>query len=627
MCGINGYMQSGFRLKIQELEAIINQMNEAIIHRGPDESGKYTNERISLGMNRLSIIDLTTGSQPIFNTAKTKVIIFNGEIYNYKILRQKLITDGYKFSTNSDTEVVLAAYEKYGNECLTYLNGMFAFAIFDILEENLFIARDRAGEKPLYYTKSEEAFMFASELKSLVKPGLINKKINHTALCQYLQLTYIPAPLTIFENVYKLPAAHFMNIDKNGKVSIEKYWDITYNNKHLINDYNTCKTKLHDTVFEAVEDAMISDVPLGAFLSGGIDSTTVVGIMSKISSKPINTFTIGFKNKEFDESKRALAVAEKYKTNHTNFILDYDTALLEIDTILNNIDEPFADSSAIPTYFVSQFASKYVKVILTGDGGDELFGGYSKYLISYYSEKYNALPTFLRNSIFEPLIYSLPDKSVLTRKLRKVIETANNPIFEQRRALMCLGFNEIELKNLLLPDFIVNNSLDFIYNYYMHHDTDELSRTLYTDFHVVLEGDMLAKVDRMGMLKSIETRVPLLNKNVIELAAQIPSKYKIQNKSLKKIFKDTFKDLIPAEIFNATKRGFAVPIDHWFRGPLESRLNKAFTKERIENQGIFNYNYILSLIEEHKKGYQNRSSELWSLFVFQEWYGRYFLND
>jgi asparagine synthase (glutamine-hydrolysing) len=396
---------------------------------------------------------------------------------------------------------------------------MFSFAIYDINEGIIFIGRDRAGEKPLYYHKSNENFIFASELKSLLATGTINKQINNLALAQYFQLTYIPAPLTIFEDVYKLCAGCYMLINLSGDMTIKSYWDVNPDNNDLITDYNLCKKLLREALFTSVERRMISDVPVGAFLSGGIDSSIIVGIMSRLSDSPINTFTIGYKNKDYDESSRAEIAAKANNTNHHVYFLDFEEAFSHIDFIMNNMDEPFADSSAIPTFMVSKYASNFVKVVLTGDAGDELFGGYSKYLIGYYSNLYKRIPRPIREHLVERIVYSIPDTHSVTRKIRKVIENAGMDTFKQRINLMSLGFKSNELRLLIKRDTAFD-SLALIEDYYRKFEgkTDELTQTLYTDFKVVLDGDMLVKVDRMSMLNSIETRAPLLSNDVINLA-------------------------------------------------------------------------------------------------------------
>jgi len=626
MCGINGYKQCHPKLDKDQITSLLKAMNNHIIHRGPDDEGIYVNENIGLGMRRLSIIDLATGRQPIFNENKTLAIVANGEIYNYISLKQDLLAKGHGFSTKSDTEVVLHCYEEYGYESFNKLNGMFAFAIYDLVHEKIIIARDRAGEKPLYYYKGESCFLFASELKSIISTGLVNKKIDKKALNQFLQLTYIPAPLTILQDVYKLLPGHYLEFDKDLNLKIEQYWDVKYHKADLINDYDECKKRLRTTLFNAVEECMVSDVPLGAFLSGGIDSTTIVGIMSQIAKKPVNTFTIGYKDKQYDESDRAQKVSKLHKTNHHLYCLDYNDVLPELNKILDNIDEPFADSSILPTFMVSKFAGQHVKAALTGDAGDELFGGYNKYLIGFYSNKYKKIPKWFRDNIISRVLYALPCDKHIMNKARKVIDNAEKSVFEQHRDLMFLGFNQDELSHLLKENWIELNSTDFIRDYYyMQHETgDEMTRAFYTDFKVILEGDMLKKVDKASMLCSLETRAPILHKDVIELAARIPSKFKINSQKTKIIFKDTFKDLIPYELLTASKKGFGVPIGTWFRNELKADLVAELNRDKIEEDGFFDYKYISNILEEHFSKKIDRASELWSLYVFCKWYRNYF---
>ncbi len=626
MCGINGYIQYKNGLDQAGIEKLINQMNDLILHRGPDEDGVFVTDNVGLGMRRLSIIDISTGKQPIYNEDKSLVIVLNGEVYNYKSIREDLIGKGHVFTTTSDTEAVLHCFEEYGNDCFEKLNGMFGFAIYDFKNNKVTVARDRVGEKPLYYYCDDKSFLFASELKSIIKSGLIEKKICKEALCQYLQLTYIPAPLTIFENVYKLKPGCYMEIDLNGGFEMHSYWNVEYNQKLLITDYDECKKELRKAMFNAVEECMVADVPVGAFLSGGIDSTTIVGIMSQISSKPIDTFTIGYKEKQYDESDRAKLVSDLHKTNHHVFVLEQNDTLAELDKIVKNIDEPFADSSLIPSYMVSKCARSHVKTILTGDSGDELFGGYEKYLIGYYAGKYNKLPGFVRKGM-KKVVYAMPQQKSIIRKARKVIDNSQISIFEQRRNLMCLAFKQNELSSLLSGEYVDEGSVAFIEDYYRTYEgqADELSCALYTDFKVVLEGDMLPKVDRASMLNSLETRVPMLHKEVIELAARIPSEFKINSKNKKIILKETFADLIPQQLLTASKRGFAIPIALWFKNELKGELLSCLNEEKIRAQGIFNYDYIKQILDEHMSDTRNRTSELWALYVFEKWYDNYFV--
>lgn len=593
-------------------------MNEQIIHRGPNSEGLFADEFCALGMRRLSIIDLQDGNQPIWNETRDKLILFNGELYNFRCLREELKIKGHQFQTHSDTEVVLHGFEEYGTEFFDKMEGMYAFAIYDLVKREWTIVRDRIGEKPLYYYQNDNVFLFGSELKSLLKTGLIQKRINREAMSIYFQLTYIPAPFSIIENVFKLPPASYMQIDAVGNMKIEKYWELKLTNDDRYQDYEWCKKQLRETLLKSVENRMISDVPLGAFLSGGFDSTIVVGAMSQLSDKPVNTFTIGFNDKQHDESALAALVAKKNNTNHKVLNLDWNEAISNIETILANMDEPFADSSLIATYTVSKMAKEYVSVILTGDAGDELFAGYNKYLISYYSDRYNRIPKIFRKGIIEPSSRLLPANSTLARKVNKVIGSANMDIFEQRKYLMSLGFKPAELEQLLknkeIPD------MAFIREQYEALSCEEQTRAQFVDLNTVLEGDMLTKVDRGSMLASLETRVPMLDRKLIELAFNMPARFKINNKDRKIILKDTFRDFIPKELFSAPKHGFMVPVEQWLENDLKNQLLKYSDKEFLEEQGLFDYEYINRVIDEHMTHKFNRFSELWAFYVFQEWY-------
>lgn len=624
MCGINGFVQFNDKLKKNEIEQIIKKMNRSIVNRGPDEEGTYINKNIGLGIRRLSIIDLKTGNQPIFNEDSSMVIVFNGELYNYKDLKNDLINKGHIFKTTTDTEVVLHAFEEYGEKSFNFIKGMYAFAIYDINKDRLLIVRDRLGEKPLYFYKDESKFIFSSELKGILSADLIKKEIDENALSQFFQLTYIPAPNTILKNIKKLKPGYYIEIKTGHNPTINKYWDLEFNNNKLIYDIESIKRNLREKMFEAVEKCMISDVPLGAFLSGGIDSSIIVGIMSKIASKPIKTFNIGFHEKQFDESERAKIVSKFNNTEHHTQIITEKDLFAILNKFFEYMDEPFADSSAIPTYLISKFAKNYVKVVLTGDGGDELFGGYSKYLINYYSEKYNRIPKLIREHILKNIINVFPNDYNITRKIKKVIRNSEKSIFEQRKELMKLGYKYDETKKLIKSIYISDISLiEDYYNKYKN-QTDELSLALYTDIKIVLEGDMLTKVDRMSMANSLETRAPFLYPDIVEFSTRIPSEYKIKNKKTKFILKETFSDILPEKIMKASKRGFGVPIGKWFRGNLKNEFLKVTNQKFIEDQNLFNYEYIQKIFNEHQNKKEDRGRELWALFVFQNWYKKYF---
>lgn len=461
MCGINGIFDFSNSYSNSKLKKSIHKMNKEIIHRGPDDDGFYYGLNIALGMRRLSIIDLENGKQPIISKNKDFIIIFNGEIYNYIELKNDLIKKNCTFETSSDTEVILNLYIEYGNKAFEKLRGMFAFCIYDKKCERITLVRDYSGEKPLHYYLDENIFIFGSELKSLMKSDFVKKEINQTALEQFLTLTYIPAPNTIYKNVYKIKAGCYMTIDKNGKINNSRYWDVEFKKDQTIQSFKKSSELLYDIVHNSVKQSMVSDVPVGTFLSGGIDSTIITGIVSKYYNKRLNTFTITFDDKRFDESDRARVVSKEFNTRHHELKLNPTILLNEMNTMINNLDEPFADASYIPTYLISKFAKKHVKVVLTGDAGDELFAGYNKYLINYYSKIYLKIPKFIRKNIINKIIYALPDKSNIMRKVRKVINNSEKPILEQRINMMTLGFKYNEL-NKILKKKSASDSLEFI---------------------------------------------------------------------------------------------------------------------------------------------------------------------
>ena len=621
MCGINGFIDFKNRYGSDERRNIVHCMNECIIRRGPDDEGIYDGDWFSFGMRRLSIIDLETGSQPIYNSDKSIAIVFNGEIYNYKDLKKRLEDRGASFYTNTDTEVIVKLYEAYGIKSFEKLDGMFAFSLYDKREEVIYLVRDKLGEKPLYYANNCDTFLYASELKSIEKTNLIKTDIDKTALDYYFRYTYIPAPLTIYEGVKKLLPGHYMRIEKKRNVDMFQYWDIRSIDKWRNISYEDAKRELRRRLNKSVKRRMNCDVPYGAFLSGGIDSSIVTALMVRNSSKPIDTYTIGFKEKEYDESANAARMAKHLGTNHHEHIISYNDAINVIDDIISNMDEPFADSSAIPEYLVSHFASQEVKVVLTGDGGDEMFLGYDKYLIGYYSDYYMKLPQLVRRRVIEPAIKFMPDKTVLSRKVNKVIKSAYQDSFSRRNQVMELGFKQGEIDRLISPDYkVADDEIDIVKNYYNNAPlTSDLSRTQYTDIKYVLEGDMLAKVDRMAMLNSLETRAPLISSSIIEFAYNLPVEYKLDNRNKKKILKEAFHDVFPKGYDKLPKSGFGIPLDRWFRDEMRDDLEKTLNNDRIKKQGIFNADYIETILSEHMSGKVNRKFELWALYVFEKW--------
>lgn len=621
MCGIAGIIKSKENIQEVELKNICNHLQK----RGPDEEGFFIDGRIGLGHKRLSIIDLESGSQPMVSENGELVIVFNGEVYNFLQLKKELLQKGYTFRTNSDTEVLIIAYQAYGLEgLLNKIEGMFAFALFDKKKDCIYLVRDKFGEKPLYYYTNEESFSFASELKAI--EGLIPfKEIDLDALNLFLSLTYIPAPHTIYKGIKKLEAGHYLIIKPNGEFNLYRYYDLLERLKEKVpvNDYETEKEHLRTLLYQSVKERMIADVPIGAFLSGGIDSSIITAVMTEISEKPINTFSIGFLEKEYDESARAKLVAEKVQSNHTVHFLDYKDVVQLIDDIILYYDEPFGDSSAIPSFYVAKLAREQVTVVLTGDCADELFGGYEKYLGQWYAKKLKGLPKGISLPL-KFIINHLPHTrwtNSFLRRAKKVINNANLSAFDLHYSYMCLGFNEAERFSLLKKEKFkeVKGEIEKLFSSF---EGNDLEKGFYTDLKVVLEGDMLAKVDRICMQNSLEARIPFLDSKLVEAAYRMPVEYKIKGKEKKRILKDTFKHLLPDETVKYRKKGFGVPVDYWFKNQLKPELDQLLDKNFIEKQGIFNFSEIEKLVREHMSGKENHKGKLWSLFVFQKWYIR-----
>lgn len=623
MCGINGIISSE---RNGQLKDLVNRMNNNILHRGPDDDGNFVyEERVALGMRRLSIIDLSSGKQPIFNNAGDLCIVFNGEIYNYQVLREALLKEGVIFKTKSDTEVVLKLYELYGTKMLERLNGMFAFAILDMKKQVVIIARDRTGEKPLYYYHDQEKFVWGSELKSLVNNFDIPRQINKVSLNLFFSLTFIPSPYTIYEAVHKLEPATFLTIDINTLAFTKtRYWDVPAKVQEDLTDYEEAKHHVKEIVYESIRQRMLADVPLGAFLSGGVDSSIVTAVMADISDRPIETFSIGFEDPNYDESSVARSVSEHLGTKHTSLILEYNKIFQELDPILRNFDEPFADSSALPTYFVSTLAKRSVKVALTGDGGDEVFGGYNRYLINSYYRKYRKLvPYPVHNYVVKPFLnqFSEPNTRSRTYRIRKLINSFGKNNLENIENIISLGYLHQELEELLLPAFRDNKLSALVSTAGNYLQTDSILKVArYVDKNISLEGDMLTKVDRTSMLNSIECRAPFLDHRLFELTNKMPDDFLIKNGVKKRILKDTFVSLVPHGLFTLPKSGFEIPIGNWLKTELKDQLNHYLSRELLEKQGIFNYAYVNKIRKAHFENKRDYSFKLWTLFCFQHWY-------
>jgi asparagine synthase (glutamine-hydrolysing) len=610
MCGINGI----YSLNNLNKHLLLKEMNSKLTYRGPDQEGFFSNSHIALGMRRLSIIDLNTGNQPLFNNEKNKCIIFNGEIYNYKQLKLELEKNGVEFSTKSDTEVILQSYIKWGENCLEKFRGMFSLAIYDILNEELFLARDAFGEKPLYFTNHNNNFIFSSELRPILHTNLIPKTINQKALQMYFQLGYIPSPFSIIENIQKLRAGHWLKF-KNNKFTIHRWYN-HYEIKTFDENKNNTLIELIET---SVKQSLVADVPVGVFLSGGIDSSIISFHANKLLNQKLNSFSLGFSDKDLDETKRAKFAAKLFNTTHHLKMASDQEMRDELKLIISKMDEPISDTSFISTYLISRFASKNVKVILTGDGGDELFGGYEKYLINSYSDLYNSLPFMVKaiiSFVFKNFIYS---RSSLYRKYIKLIENAKLTPTNRIINTMILNFKPVELESMLIHKSKLSESLDLIrndlVNLLLKHDL--LTSSLLIDQVYTLEGCMLPKVDRASMLNSLETRSPLLNIDLVRYVNSLDSSKKISVFTKKAILKTTYRKIISSRILNYKKRGFTSPIHKWLN--IYSFIN-LFDEKFINEQGLFNYEYIKKLLEIHLKNKENVSNKIWTYIVFQNWY-------
>ncbi len=622
MCGICGkyYFQEDKRVE----EELIKRMCQTLVHRGPDDEGIYVDRNIGLGHRRLSIIDLATGKQPIHNEDKSIWIVFNGEIYNFLELRSFLEKKGHKFYTKSDTETIVHLYEEEGENCIKKLRGMFAFALWDEGQKKLILARDRVGKKPLFYTLSNKTFIFASEIKSILQDLLIKKEVSLESLHSYLTYGYIPAPETIFRGIKKLPPAHFLIVQK-GRLRLKRYWDLNFTKKINLTEQEIVE-QVYELVKEAVKIRLISDVPLGAFLSGGIDSSIVVALMSQLVSEPVKTFSIGFKEASFDELKYAQLIAKHFRTDHHEFIVKPD-ALTILPELIWYFDEPFADSSAIPTYYVAKMTRQHVTVALNGDGGDEAFAGYERYFASRLADYYSLIPAALRENVIEQLVKNLPEstaKKGFFKRLKRFVKAAGLPS-EERYTEWMTTFSD-EMKSFLYTSELKENlshvnSSSFLKKAFESAQAgDFLDKLLYVDTVTYLPNDLLVKMDRMSMVHSLEARSPFLDHKVMEFAAAIPHNLKLKRMTTKYILKKAMKNLLPQKIISRGKAGFGVPIGVWFKEELKEFAYQILLDKRARKRGYFNSKFIEQLLEEHIMGKIDHGNRIWALLVLELWH-------
>ncbi|HKY29582.1 MAG TPA: asparagine synthase (glutamine-hydrolyzing) [Pyrinomonadaceae bacterium] len=618
MCGITGFVRAD-KAQVARTADLIDRMCQAIFHRGPDDHGVMIKNGAVLGMRRLSIIDLVSGHQPISGEDGSVTIVFNGEIYNFRELYSLLRSHGHTFQTHSDTEAIVHAYEEFGPSGVDYLRGMFAFAIWDDRKQRLFIARDRAGKKPLYYTLTDQGtFVFGSELKSLLVHPEVKREIDWTALDAYLTLGYVPDPQCIFQGIYKLPPGHHLTFSE-GRVTVEKYWDFQFSpDPSMTRD--DCIDGLRELLDDAVRLRLVSDVPLGAFLSGGIDSSTIVGLMARHMDQPVKTFSIGFHEDSYNELKYARLTAKKFGTDHHEFFVTPEICDV-VDELVWHFDEPFADPSAIPTYMVSKLAREHVKVVLSGDGGDELFAGYTRYVIDRKRRGFSLLPRVIREGVMQRLSAKLPHGTLGRNYLHNVALDPVNRYLDSVSVFTGLNKQLLytsDFKKQLATD---GGVLSEFRAYAAKVNTgDPLDQLLHIDSKTYLPGDILTKVDRMSMAVSLEARVPLLDHKLIEFVMRIPASMKMSGVETKYIFKQAVEDLVPQEIVNRPKQGFGMPIQRWINVQLRERIRDALQGLRARQRDYVNPHYVDVLLEEHERGRRDHSKAMWGLFMLELWH-------
>ena len=624
MCGIAGFVDrwdSGQARPVEERAAILDSMCRIIEHRGPDDQGVTLDRGVALGMRRLSIIDLAGGHQPISGEDGSVSIVYNGEIYNFHELKDRLEAAGHQFKTHCDTETVLHGYEEFGPDCLKDLRGMFAFAIWDAKNQVLFIARDRAGKKPLYYSVTRGgSLIFGSELKVLLQHPDVEREIDPKALDAYFTLGYIPDPYSIFKNVKKLPPGHYLTFSE-GRLDVKQYWDFNFNPSESLREEDYLE-ELRFLLDESVRLRLISDVPLGAFLSGGIDSSTIVGLMARHSAQPVKTFSIGFHEDSYNELKYARMTAQKFGTDHHEFFVTPEICSV-VDELAWFMDEPFADQATIPNYVVSKLAREHVKVVLSGDGGDELFAGYTRYIVAQNRASFDLIPKTLRQGL-GPLSKNLPHG---TKGRNYLFNISLDPVSRYLDSVST--FTSLNRESLYTRDFrdLVGTEgyVSSLFRDLSARVTtgEPLDRLLYIDSKTYLPGDILAKVDRTSMAVSLEARAPLLDHKLIEFVGQMPAKLKLSGLESKHLLKKAVADLVPHEILNRPKQGFGVPIQDWINRQLRSRIRESLTEPRSQQRGYVEPGYINVLLNEHERGRRDHSDGLWALFMLELWHRQF----
>jgi len=619
MCGIAGIASAVADERIDA--ATIHRMCQAIVHRGPDDEGIFAKDGVGLGMRRLSIIDLAGGHQPVFNEDRSVWVVFNGEIYNFPELRGELESRGHRFYTHTDTEVIVHLYEELGSDCVKKLRGMFAFALYDERKRKLLIARDRLGIKPLHYALAGGRLLFGSEIKAILAVAPELAEVNNEALVQYMYFGYVPDPLTAFLPIQKLLPGHLLEFEA-GRVQVRQYWDLPQYSTHQPKSEEECLEELEYRLAEAVRIRLIADVPLGALLSGGTDSSTVVALMARASSKPVKTFSIGFSHDDFNEAHYARIVAKHFGTEHHELILE-PNVLETVETLTSSLEEPFGDSSMLPTYYVSCMAREHVTVALSGDGGDEIFAGYDRYAIHRRRQVFQRIPPWIWRLYREQVYPRLP-QDMRGRKFsynvslpwreRYVDGISFVPSFERDMPLWSDEFRET-LKGNSSPENVM-------YRYFDQAPAkDAVSQMLYVDTKTYMVADILTKVDRMSMAPSLEVRVPILDHLFLEWVTGLPVEWKLRNGVQKYILRKLAERVgVPREALYRPKQGFALPLVHWMRNELKELIMTVLLEPKTMQRGYFNPAGVRQLLDEHFRGRRDQSGRIWRLLVFELWH-------
>ncbi len=613
MCGITGYFDSNLNRK--HLTPIIHKMTDIIDYRGPDADGFFVEDGIALGHRRLSIIDLSSGAQPMANKKQSVWIVFNGEIYNFPEIRDEFEKEGYRFQTHSDTEVLIALYEKYGEEMLPRINGMFAFAIWDARKRKLFLARDRMGKKPLFYFQKGKMLIFGSEMKSILAAGKIPRELSPQALDMFFSFGFVPAPYTILKDIQKLLPGYYMVFSENEQ-RIVQYWDVKFDPVPMDTSRSKMEDRLDELLYNAVTRRLISDVPLGAFLSGGVDSSSVVGLMARYNKIPVESFTIDFDEGDYSEAADARVVAEYFKTNHHELTVKPSSFDILQDAVWH-FDEPFGDSSAIPTYYVSKMARENVTVILSGDGGDELFAGYSRYMRMDQLKGFENVPSWIKKYLLAPFADVLPLNFPARNRIMAIAHQNNSDfglgIYPYIKQLIFSG----DMKRLVKQTPLSLHSFPHIASLQGMHP---LSRKQYLDIKLYLPDDILVKVDKMSMANSLETRAPLLDYTLAEFAATLPPQWHVENNEGKAFLKKVVGRFLPEHVFNKAKHGFSIPKKTWFKAELKDFSNQVLLNERARQRGVLDSRMVEKILHLHNTGERDYSKWIWCLLNLELWF-------